>query len=187
MMMKNDSRALILWVVMLLPCLMSCSEDVENYYSSYTARFTYRYVNTVPQLYSALNSPGIFATIRAEIGKIKFEGETGTSTEVNMTAVNQYQQFYFGIGGFIVGLPNIPELGADIAVPVCFDLACPNCYYDFHLQKKLELESGGVASCANCGRTYNLNNQGVIAEGEPGNSLFRYRMSYFENTLVINN
>lgn len=167
--------------------LSSCSEDVENLYSGYLARFTYKYVNTVPPLYSALNSLGVFATIQADRGTYVFKDESGNKTTVNITAEDQNQHYYLGIAGFMVGLPNIPELGATTSTPVCYDLACPNCYENLHIQKTLTLEVGGFASCQSCGRVYNLNNQGLVSEGDGGISLYRYRMSYSGNTLMINN
>ena len=92
-----------------------------------------------------------------------------------------------GIAGFIVGLPNIPELGSTTSLPVCYDLACPNCYSAYNISRALQLKEGGYAACVSCGRTYNLNNQGQISIGEEGVSLFRYRITYSGNTMVINN
>ncbi len=43
------------------------------------------------------------------------------------------------------------------------------------------------AKCNSCGRNYNLNECGTIADGPGGRNLYRYRVSYIGNTLVINN
>ena len=80
-----------------------------------------------------------------------------------------------------------PELGSTTSLPVCYDLACPNCYSAYNISRALQLKEGGYAACVSCGRTYNLNNQGQISIGEEGVSLFRYRITYSGNTMVINN
>lgn len=167
--------------------MSSCHETVENKYAGFPAYFIYKYVNTVPPLNTALNSMGVFTTIRANRGQYLFTAEDGKTTAVNATALENYQSFKMGIAGFIVGLPNIPELGSEAPQPVCYDLACPNCYNDLHIERSLQLKEGGYASCSSCQRIYNLNDQGLIASGTEGSSLLRYRMSYSGNTIVINN
>ena len=146
-----------------LLCLTACKEDVQNTYSNYPAYFVYKNVNTVPQLNAALNSLGVY------------------------TAIAGNSSIQMGIAGFIAGLPNIPELGSTTSLPVCYDLACPNCYSAYNISRALQLKEGGYAACVSCGRTYNLNNQGQISIGEEGVSLFRYRITYSGNTMVINN
>ena len=111
----------------------------------------------------------------------------GHTTPVNATAIAGNSSIQMGIAGFIAGLPNIPELGSTTSLPVCYDLACPNCYSAYNISRALQLKEGGYAACVSCGRTYNLNNQGQISIGEEGVSLFRYRITYSGNTMVINN
>ncbi len=165
----------------------SCSEDkVENRYTSLPANFVYRYTNTVPQLNSALNNLGEFATIRLDRDYYYFSNLTGT-TQVNKTALSNYQNVHMGLCGFIVGLPNIPEPGSDVSTVVCYDLACPNCYEALAITRTLTLREGGYASCTSCDRTYNLNSQGIVSQGTGGKSLYRYRVSYGNNTLAISN
>ena len=95
--------------------------------------------------------------------------------------------FYLGLSGLIVGLPNIPEIGKTESQVVCYDLACSNCYEDYNITKPLALHNDGTATCASCKRTYNLNNTGFITKGEAGRPLYRYRVSYVNNTLVVSN
>lgn len=167
--------------------LFACKDNVENKYAGFPAYFVHKYVNTVPQLNAAMNSLGVYATIRADRGVYVFTGENGHSTQVNATAVDNYTAFNMGIAGFVVGLPHTPEPGAEISVPVCFDLACPNCYTDLHIERALQLKEGGYASCSSCSRVYNLNSQGVVSSGDSGSSLFRYRITYSGNVMAINN
>ncbi len=127
-------------------------------------------VNTVPPLNAAMNSLGIFTTIRYDRNRFLFTDERGNTTPVNATAIAGNSSLQMGIAGFIAGLPNIPELGNSVSVPVCFDLACPNCYSSYNISRSLDLKEGGYAACVSCGRTYDLNNQGQIAIGEAGST-----------------
>ncbi|MCD8317483.1 MAG: hypothetical protein LUC45_00865 [Paraprevotella sp.] len=160
---------------------------MQNTYSNYPAYFVCKNVMTVPQLNAAMNSLGVYATIRYDRERFLFTDENGNTTPVNATAIAGNASLQMGIAGFIVGLPNIPELGSSISVPVCYDLACPNCYSSYNISRALQLKEGGYASCTSCNRIYNLNNQGQISSGDGGVSLFRYRINYSGNTVVINN
>lgn len=83
-----------------------------------------------------------------------------------------------GLSGFIIGLPNMPELGAITSRPVCYELACINCYNDNNFAHDVTLMAGGQAKCDRCGRVYNLNDQGIIISDHTGRKLDRYHISY---------
>ena len=171
--------------------LLSLTGCVEEGYTSQKfcnlpARFSFNPVSSVSQLYSAVNSMGQWCTITATGTQFVFANTTG-STPVNRTQVNNYTGFYMGLTGFIVGLPNIPELGTDYSVVTCYDRACRNCYEEQYVTKPLTLHANGTATCPKCQRTYDLNNQGIVSQGDPGKNLYRYRITYGNNTLAINN
>lgn len=172
-------------VLATLAAATSCTEG-DTLYCKFPARFVVDNIYSVPQLYTACNSMGQFCTIRAVNQQYIFSDSKG-STPVNQTALGNYSGFYMGLSGFIVGLPYIPEMGHDFSQVVCFDLACPNCYQDFNITKRMTLQADGTVRCGSCSRTYDLNNQGLVSSGEPGRRLYRYRVSYISNTLVISN
>lgn len=180
----------VLKVLLLVGVLCSaCHEElVSNKYCNFRAHFSYTPVIAVSQLYAACNSPGEWATIRAQNEQIIFQNLDG-STPVNKVTVDGYKGYNFGLSGYIVGLPNIPELGTDVPVVTCYDLACSNCYRDSNLgsAKRLTLQAAGHAYCSFCKRTYDLNNTGQVSKGEAGISLYRYRVYYNGNTLAISN
>ncbi|MCD8302424.1 MAG: hypothetical protein LUC44_05325 [Prevotellaceae bacterium] len=191
--MRTVSRiALILAAWALLPT--ACSDALTtNKYSSLPAKFSYTPVSSISQLYTSCNSQGEWCTIKLSNGKFYFTNLTGTG-EATQTALNGYTGFYMGLCGFIVGLPNIPELGNDYSVVTCYDLACSNCYAERSVTKQLTLMSGGYAHCSACDLTYNLNNLGVVSDEGKNNfgftkfrSLYRYRVYYGNDTLSINN
>ena len=178
-------RRLILLIAM-LP-FIACEKDIQNTYSDYPAYFVCNTVSTIPQLNAAMNSLGVFCTIRNDRGRFLFTDETNKTTPINATAISSNATIYMGIAGFIVGLPNLPELGTDVSTPICYDLACPNCYSDYNVARSLKLKEGGKVHCVSCDREYNLNSQGQVAKGNGGISLFRYRINYSGNSMVINN
>lgn len=167
---------------------LSCNEDrVNSLFCSLPAKFTFTPVNSISQLYTSCESQGEWCSITLSGKKFYFTKPNGSRGEANQLAISGYTGFYMGLSGFIVGLPNIPELGETRCVVTCYDLACRNCYDDYVVTRSLILQEGGYAYCSRCRRTYNLNNIGMVTDGEPGNPLFRYRVYYGNNTLSINN
>ena len=68
-----------------------------------------------------------------------------------------------------------------------FDRICPNCEKT-GLFKALQWENSGLwLKCPQCGRAYDLNNNGFIVKGESGDKLMRYRASYGNNVLMVGN
>lgn len=168
-------------------CLPAC-DSADSIFSRLPAYFVMENVLQAPVLYTSLQSMGEFCTIRATGNKYEFASPTQkTPSYVNATQLSSMSGFYMGLSGFVVGLPHIPEMGQDYSRVVCYDLACPNCYHNYNVTKRMTLREGGYIHCASCDRTYNLNDLGLITEGEAGKPLFRYRVSYSGHTLVINN
>lgn len=167
----------------LLLSVTGCTNQAESFYSSLPAFFRVSNVQTIPPLNAALNSMGEFATITQRTN-VYIYSNTTTSLEVPITAVDHN---YLGLCGFIVGKPAIPPLGSSVSQVVCYDLACPNCYEEQVVTREMKLQAGGICKCSMCQRTYDLNNQGYVSSGSPGKSLYRYRASFQNNTLLINN
>ena len=185
--MRNSFLFRILGCLFAVSCCLSCGE-ADTLYARLPAKFIMDNVCSVPQLYTACNSMGEFCTIYGNNKQYIFASHNG-STPVNQIALSQYSGFYLGLSGFIVGLPNIPEMGQDVPAVVCFDLACSNCYEESNIAKRMILQEGGFAHCSRCQRTYDLNNQGIVSIGKGGRTLFRYRVNYLASTgtLIINN
>lgn len=184
----NMKRIRSIYIILIaLITTTGCKEDIRNTYSKYPAYFVCNTVSTIPQLNTALNSMGMFATIRYDRERFLFTDAEGKTTPMNATAIAGNANIQMGLSGFIVGLPNIAELGYDTPLPICYDLSCPNCYTAYNITRSLQLQESGYATCTSCHRTYDLNNQGIINKGETGISLFRYRITYSGNTMSINN
>lgn len=162
----------------------ACTPATDDLYADYPARFSVQYVSTIPQLSAALNGYGEYATIRYQNNYFIYSN-LKTSIEVPRKATEK--GFMMGVSGFIVGRSNMPELGSDQYPVMCYDLACPNCFSNDNIAKNLILQDGGFVSCIRCGRTYNLNNQGIVSQGDEGLKLYRYRATYSGNTFSIQN
>jgi len=166
----------------------SCSEGgINNKYCNMRARLIIENVTQAPVLFTACESMGEYCTIKNDGQKFLFTDATGHTSYINNLAISGYSGFYLGLSGLIVGKLTIPELGEDLPRVVCFDLACSNCYHDNNITKPLILQVGGYAKCNTCGRTYNLNDCGIVSDGPSGLNLYRYRVSYIGNALVVNN
>ena len=167
--------------------LAACNNgEVNNKYCNLRARLTIDNVLQAPVLFTACESMGEYCTIKSDGQRFTFTNASNTTSVINIPAISDYNGYYW-LDGFIVGKLTIPEMGEDVPKVVCFDLACSNCYENYNITKPLRLQVSGYAKCNSCGRTYNLNDCGTIAEGPTGRNLYRYRVSYIGNTLVINN
>lgn len=169
--------------------LVSC-EKAEQAYSNHVARFSFSPTNTVPQLNAALNNPGQFCTIAARNSQYVFHSPgIREDYKYTLTELDRKSKYVLGLSGFIVGIPIMADqLSAQSSV-VCFDLACPNCYEEASITRDLTLLENQRAKCGRCGRLYDLNNQGIITDGEQGTSLYRYRIQYYPsgNNMTVNN
>jgi hypothetical protein len=174
----------------MLVLFISCGTDNQLYNSKFCqlpALFSFSPVNSISQLYSSCENMGEWCTITTNGNQFLFTKPSGSQGQYNRTAITGYKSFYMGLSGFIIGKPNIPEVGEDYSTVTCFDLACRNCYDQRSVARSLVLQETGFAYCAYCKRTYNLNNIGQVSSGEEGLPLFRYRVYYGNNTLTINN
>ncbi len=171
----------------------SSCETAESTFSTYTARFSYSPVNAVPNLYRACTSLGEFCSITYPPGTkyiIKSPSTPSAPDYIMRTAIQGYQGFILGLGnGLIVGLPNMPAMLEQESHVICYDLCCPNCHRDYNILKQLELDTDGTALCHSCNRSYDMNNQGIVARGEGGRSLYRYYVHYnsMSQSLSVNN
>ena len=191
--MKNKESAKVSSLLFAVFCLLSvalssCKDgEVNNKFCNLPARLTIENVQQAPVLFTACESMGEYCYITSNGQQFQFFDAAGHSSSINILAMSGYSGYYLGLNGFIVGKLSIPEMGEDFVRVVCYDRACSNCYQNNNITKPLLLQSGGYAKCNSCGRTYNLNDIGNISDGPAGRPLYRYRVNYISNALVINN
>lgn len=173
--MNLPSRLLSAFLFIMLISLSSCKEDVSSVYSSKNRVQCGFNVVSYAELIHCIDNYGQFSSIRQSGNKIIMSSPVSTNA-YDFDAVSA-RSFYFGLGGLIVGTPN---LTSDNNPYRCYDLACPNCD---RASRRLDISDNGRATCPHCGIVYDLNNDGVIIDR--GNSnfdsprvLYRYRISY---------
>lgn len=181
------TRAAFAMAVAAVAAALSGCTKAEEEYSDEPCYFVFD--NSVHQdatLASAMSamSPGVFCHIseteRSGATFFEFENNHGLSSEKRANAVDQQRSRRLGRrNGIIVGYGN-----GDITNPVfyAYDAQCPVCYTGTGLvDRTLDIDSRGVATCGNCHRTYDLNNGGLIRSGgqadDTTNKLTRYRAS----------
>lgn len=163
--------------------LCGCGEDVGYEYSNYHCNLGLdNSTHLDPTLASAMNatSPGVFCTISYSYSNAfyyVFSSNQGQKTTSIFNAIDQRMDNQQRMGrnnGLIVGFGNLDNP----AIFYAYDAECPNCYNPSALpvrSYKLSVSSSGIATCANCKRSYNLNTGGNIVAGSTGNLLERYR------------
>lgn len=132
-------------------------------------------------LATAMNSmsKGVFCAIytgtRGGADTYFFENNQGLTSYKTLNAEDLRRSRILGVyngSGLIVGYGTLD------GVFYAYDRQCPNCYEESNLPKyALSMNSTGTASCSRCSRKYDMNNGGIISDGEQGKKLMRYRAS----------
>ena len=167
--------------------LVGCAaDDVESVYARRYAYFEYNKATSVQPLNSALNGPGHYCCIYLQGNNLMFTSLTNSYPDP-VTAQALYQRFV-SVDGFIVGLSNVTDMISGVTPVLCFDRVCRNCYEQSSITRPVSLQENGRAHCSRCNRTYDLNNLGIVVDGEKGSKLYRYRIYYGGGDhLLINN
>lgn len=162
---------------------MSCDDEISSAYSTkYRVRCGFTVVSHA-ELVNCIDNYGSFTTIRQSGSKIIMQSYSSTNS-YNLNAISE--EYYFGLGGLIVGTPNLSSDGNPYRA---YDLACPNCD---RASYRLSVSDNGRAKCGHCGIVYDLNNDGVILERgtseiQSPRALYRYRITYDGNMVHMYN
>jgi len=170
-------RGWLMALTMLL--LVGCKADQE--YSSWACRFSYDnsvYLDDV--LASAMNSSsrGVFCQIsegtRAGVRYLYFKSSNGEESQKRETAMEQQANYIMGLNnGIIVGYQTLNTDGAYGGF-VGYDVQCPNCVRSGNNYANptfyITMASTGIATCQKCQRCYDLNNGGLLLNGQSGDT-----------------
>ncbi len=169
--MKHRPLPLLLAALFLLS---AC--NVENEYSSQPCYFAYQNANYLDEtLATAMNpqSRGVFCQISEThsggVTYLNFTNNQGLTSQKKETALEQQTNYVIGVNnGIIVGfqtLNDTPNGGF-----AAYDLQCPNCVRRHsgytNPRYRLTMSTSGIATCSSCGKHYDMNNRGVIQDGE---------------------
>ena len=172
---KKSLGPLVLWS--LIPLFLGSCGESEFEYSSHRVRLVYdNSLHLDATLSVSMNAmaPGTFCRVSVSGNYFTFTNSHGQSSRQPMTSVEQQRLPILGVNnesGVIVGF----GLLSDPPVFYAYDAQCPNCYEnDSRPRYLLSMTSDGKAKCSRCGRTYDMNNSGIIIDGGPGEKLYRY-------------
>lgn len=175
-------KARLLMALVVVLSLCGCGAE-DLYTSDYACRFVFNTkYHAGTSIETALNGPGMYTMISAsKIGGVWHiystlnDGQDKTE-DIRLNTAEENYADYSDLGaanGIIIGLSNFNGL-------VAWDRQCANCLRD-HGGLRYPLRWAGAnrqsVECTNCGRLYSLET-GAVTEGDPGISLFRYRISY---------
>lgn len=167
------------YIIVLLSLFSACG-NTEYEYSNEPCYLVFD--NTASRsmkLTEAMNSvaPGTFCRISISGKTFVFETNTvpGKTESVNFNAIDERRTQQLGVyngTGVIVGYGNLNNPPTFYA----YDSQCPNCYKSTNLaQYALTMDTSGHAKCSKCGRTYDMNNGGIVSSGDGGDKMMRYR------------
>lgn len=173
-------------------CLASCAADETEYSTSYQCYFmfdtTYHPNSFIKTCVEPLTSGTFCIVTKAPLDGSAYRlNVTPCSGHADpddiKTAEETRRSCILGCNnGLIIGRSTLNNVEL-----YAFDLMCPNCL-NASLYKKTAFAHNGLwAKCSYCGRSYDLNNRGVVVEGDPGNKLLRYRASYSGTVLMVSN
>ena len=181
------------WKLLLMMTVLSwtsCEEADTLYDTTHRAFFRFTPVTSAFPLQSALNNPGEWCTITFSNNYYHFRSWDGKySYDATKTAIDAYgKPIVEGLNGFLVGTSNLIST-TGVNEVLCYGLVCPNCN---PITPQLIYNGKRTqAKCNRCGRVYDLDNGGIMIDNPSGTTsnhkLYRLRLSYGNNTLIINN
>lgn len=161
--------------------LLSCGNTVDEYSRVPTYLLIDNAVHNDATLAAAMTAhAGVFVTVTITTqGGAKyftFKSNQGTESKTVFNAIDQRRSFILGMNSaLIVGYGHSID-----GIFYAYDRECPNCFNPDNLPMRsypLTVDSRGMAACANCKRTYDLNNGGLVATGDAGKKMTRYYAS----------
>ena len=162
----------------------ACGPAYDMYCNIHAHYIVSNVLSVSPTLFRSCTSLGEFCTITNpawDARKLHFYS-IGTEDQPYTMSEFEARNIALGLGGLIVGLPSIAEQLEQEPKVVCFDLTCPNCYNEYNITHLMKYTRLGYVDCTSCGRSYDLNNSGIVSIGEAGRPLFRYRVSFYPST-----
>lgn len=183
-MKKSILFRLFLWIGVLLS-LTACEKTTDDLYARERAFLRFSPVTAVHPLHSALNNPGMWCTIKVGAKTYDFINAEGRSATYPRVADEVYGRPEC-ISGYLVGTPSVPDMNMQF-LPVAYELACPNCYEQAMVQVALDFSGLEEMGCPRCDRRYDLTNGGIVSSSEGGKRLYRYRLTYANDMLVVMN
>jgi hypothetical protein len=171
-------KQLFSYLLLLTSYLSLTSCNAEGEYSTWPCRFTYdNSLHLDATLASVMNidSRGVYCRIwESSMGGLVLHFQSsqgGDATYQPVTEMERLSNYILGLNnGIIVGFQtmNTQPYGGFVA----YDAQCPNCVRrennTINPRFPVSMSPSGIASCGVCGKKYDLNNGGLVQNGEAG-------------------
>lgn len=152
-------------------------------------------VTQASYLQRACESTGVYCLAYKDVSKFYFQGPRADQLNVlPITDRDKYNGIIMGLAGFFIGKPSMNDAGTPL---ICYDAACPNCYEDRMITKRMNFIDTYIVECPACHRTYNLEDLGRVyktpesedQQAAHNRRLILYQVHYYPSqfTLVVNN
>lgn len=174
--MKTILKTGVLFVAALL--LVACKAEYE--FSQWPCRFSYDnsiHLDMTLNMAMNPNDPGTFCLIWEETQKgtkyICFKNNKGEQSRLPETAPEIEYRYQLGLNnGIYVGFASsMFDNNMNFAF-VGYDAQCPNCVNrtnnTLNPNFGIRVDEKGIGTCRECGKHYDLNNGGLILDGEEG-------------------
>ncbi len=170
------------YLLLLTSYLLLLSCEAENEYSTWPCRFAYdNGTHQDATLASAMNVnvPGMFCliteSVRGGVKYLHFKSNHNTESSLAETEAEKRAEYILGLNnGIIIGFQNAVLDDFGNAKFVAYDVQCPNCVRQYNNTISpnygVSMDDKGIATCKKCGRHYDLNNGGVLQNGQEGDT-----------------
>ena len=154
----------------------ACSRSYEVFSNKYPVSFS---CDISQSPFNKIQTSGFFLSVRPTATKDGYwvREPDGREQTIPYTEVHS-RVFSFGLAGLIIGKPYFGD-----GLIYAYDLGCPQCD---RAAIRLIVNEEGVAKCAKCSTTYDLNNGGTAKTGD-SRPLYRYRTTLNGSRLMVHN
>lgn len=172
----NKVVTLVMACLSAVAALTSCGDTTDLYSRSACYLVIDNSMHQNFELASAMQYPGAFVTITTPGKKFHFVSNQGGSSDAFFNAIDERRSFILGYNGALI-------VGYGLSIDRTFyayDRECPNCYDPDALPRRshpVKVDEQGIATCSNCHRSYDLNNGGIVSQGDGGKQMTRYPAS----------
>ena len=167
-------RNILMPLLSVLLVCTSCSNEADDAYAHERAFLKFPYANDVAPLFTALNNNGQWCCIELGTSGFIFKTFTQSGSYPYTSEIKNYGQPQC-VAGFVVGKSSLPDMNMRYPV-MAYDLACPVCYSQHLITRKLTLSAPEQLTCTKCKHTFDLSNSGLSSDG---NRLLRYRTALY--------
>ena len=170
---------------------MASCQKAEDEFTTHECYFSFNCTyHNASQLINAVNSYETFAIVTTKplSGKAytvvtSIYGAADSEDHITNEMETQRAHILGLSNGLVIGRSSMDQ------TLYAFDRQCPNCYAVSGITAAplSWADNGNTLKCPKCSRKYNVSGGGIISEGEQGQKLLRYRITYDGTYIYVQN